>query len=249
MGLKGLAGKVVIVTGGASGIGRATAARLLEEGARVTIVDVDEDSVASSASDLGEENLLRVTADVSIPADVDRYFGATLERFGRVDGLFNNAAIPSPLLSLAEVEMQAVERVFQVNVFGVFLGMRKMLGILTKQGSPGVILNTASGLALRGIEKQGPYAASKAAVVSLTKTAAREFGQAGIRVNAILPGPTETPMFLSVPQEMRDEYAKLRPLGRMGQPDEVAALAAWLLSEESSNVTGVAYLVDGGEGA
>jgi NAD(P)-dependent dehydrogenase (short-subunit alcohol dehydrogenase family) len=184
-----------------------------------------------------------------VPADVDRYFAGTLAHFGRVDGLFNNAGIVAPVLTLADVTLEAVERVFQVNVFGVFLGMRKMLGVLAEQRSPGVILNTSSGLALRGVEKQGPYAASKAAVVSLTRTAAREAGPAGIRVNAILPGPTDTPMYLGVPQDMRDEYAQLMPLGRTGKPEEVAALAAWLLSEESSNVTGVAYLVDGGEGS
>ncbi len=249
MPLKGLAGKVVIVTGGASGIGRATAARLVEEGASVTIVDLNEENLLRVARELGEENVLWVTADVSVPSDVDRYFEATIERFGRVDGLFNNAGIVSPMETLADVALEAVERVFQVNVLGVFLGMQKMLRVLAEQRSPGVILNTSSGLALRGVEKQGPYAASKAAVVSLTKTAAREAGPAGVRVNAILPGPTETPMFLSVPQEMRDEYAQLMPLGRMAQPEEVAALAAWLLSDESSNVTGAAYLVDGGEGS
>jgi NAD(P)-dependent dehydrogenase (short-subunit alcohol dehydrogenase family) len=249
MALRGLPGKVVIVTGGASGIGRATAARLIEEGAHVAIVDVDDENVFRSARELGEDKALAVTADVSVPTDVDRYFAATIERFGRVDGLFNNAAIVAPVLTLAEVTLEAVERVFSVNVFGVFLGLRKMLGVLAEQRSPGVILNTSSGLALRGVEKQGPYAASKAAVVSLTRTAAREAGPAGIRVNAILPGPTETPMYLGVPQDMRDEYAQLIPLGRNGKPEEVAALAAWLLSEESSNVTGAAYLVDGGEGS
>ena len=249
MALRGLPGKVVIVTGGASGIGRATAARLIEEGAHVAIVDVDEENVFRSARELGEDKALAVTADVSVPTDVDRYFAATIERFGRVDGLFNNAAIVAPVLTLAEVTLEAVERVFSVNVFGVFLGLRKMLGVLAEQRSPGVILNTSSGLALRGVEKQGPYAASKAAVVSLTRTAAREAGPAGIRVNAILPGPTETRMYLGVPQDMRDEYAQLIPLGRNGKPEEVAALAAWLLSEESSNVTGAAYLVDGGEGS
>jgi meso-butanediol dehydrogenase/(S,S)-butanediol dehydrogenase/diacetyl reductase len=249
MALRGLPGKVVIVTGGASGIGRATVARLIEEGAYVAIVDVDDENVFRSARELGEDKALAVTADVSVPTDVDRYFAATIERFGRVDGLFNNAAIVAPVLTLAEVTLEAVERVFSVNVFGVFLGLRKMLGVLAEQRSPGVILNTSSGLALRGVEKQGPYAASKAAVVSLTRTAAREAGPAGIRVNAILPGPTETRMYLGVPQEMRDEYAQLIPLGRNGKPEEVAALAAWLLSEESSNVTGAAYLVDGGEGS
>jgi NAD(P)-dependent dehydrogenase (short-subunit alcohol dehydrogenase family) len=249
MPLKGLTDKVVIVTGGASGIGRATARRLIDEGARVAIVDVNAESVARTADELGEQHVLGVTADVSVPADVDRYFDAAIERFGKIDGLFNNAGIAPAPLTLAEFEPDAFLRVFHVNVLGTFLGIRKALNVFAAQGTPGAIVNTASGLALRAVEQQGPYAASKAAVVSLTKTAAREAGSAGVRVNALLPGPTETPMYLAVPEEIRDEYAKLIPLGRMGQPEEQAAMAAWLLSEESSFVTGAIYLVDGGEGS
>jgi len=248
MPLKGLADKVVIVTGGASGIGRATAARLIEEGARVTIVDVNAASVERAVGELGEQQLLGVTADVSQEADVDRYFAATLERFGRVDGLFNNAGIAPAPQSLADFDTAAFVRVLEVNVLGAFLGMRKMLNLLAADGSSGSIVNTSSGLALRAIALQGPYAASKAAVVSLTKTAAREAGPR-VRVNALLPGPTETPMYLAVPEDIREEYAKLIPLGRMGQPAEQAAMAAWLLSDESSFVTGAIYLVDGGEGS
>jgi NAD(P)-dependent dehydrogenase (short-subunit alcohol dehydrogenase family) len=248
MPLRGLADKVVIVTGGASGIGRATASRLVEEGARVTIVDVNAESVARTVAELGEEQLLGVTADVSVEADVDRYFAATLERFGRVDGLFNNAGVAPAPQSLADFDTAAFVRVLEVNVLGAFLGMRKMLNLLAVDGSSGSIVNTSSGLALRAIALQGPYAASKAAVVSLTKTAAREAGPR-VRVNALLPGPTETPMYLAVPEDIREEYAKLIPLGRMGQPAEQAAMAVWLLSDESSFVTGAIYLVDGGEGS
>lgn len=248
MPLKGLAGKVVIVTGGASGIGRATAERLIEEGARVTVVDIDAESVARTVIELGDGHVHGVTADVSVEADVDRYFAATLERFGRVDGLFNNAGVAPAPQSLADFDTAAFVRVLEVNVLGAFLGMRKMLNLLAVDGSSGSIVNTSSGLALRAIALQGPYAASKAAVVSLTKTAAREAGPR-VRVNALLPGPTETPMYLAVPEHIREEYAKLIPLGRMGRPEEQAAMAAWLLSDESSFVTGAIYLVDGGEGS
>jgi NAD(P)-dependent dehydrogenase (short-subunit alcohol dehydrogenase family) len=249
MALAGLEGRVVIVTGGASGIGRATARRLLAEGARVTVVDSSAENVTDTVAELDPERALGVVGDVSVAADVERAFAQTIARYGRVDGLFNNAGIAPAPRTLAEFDTETFARVLAVNVLGVFHGLRTMLGALAEQGSGGAIVNTSSGLGLRGIAGQGPYAASKAAVISLTKTAAREAGPAGVRVNALLPGPTETPMYMAVPEEIREEYAKLIPLGRMGQPAEQAAMAAWLLSDEAAFVTGAVFLVDGGEGS
>jgi NAD(P)-dependent dehydrogenase (short-subunit alcohol dehydrogenase family) len=246
--LAGLDGRVVIVTGGASGIGRATAQRLLAEGASVTIVDLDGAAVEQTAAELGADRVLAVRGDVSAASDVERAFARTIARHGRVDGLFNNAGMAPAPLALAEFGTEAFARVLQVNVLGVFNGLRAMLRHLAERGAPGAIVNTSSGLGLRGIAGQGPYAASKAAVISLTKTAAREAGPS-VRVNALAPGPTETPMYMAVPEELREEYAKLIPLGRMGQPAEQAAMAAWLLSDESAYVTGAVFLVDGGEGS
>jgi NAD(P)-dependent dehydrogenase (short-subunit alcohol dehydrogenase family) len=249
MALAGLDGRVVIVTGGASGIGRATARRLLAEGARVTVVDANAENVTATVGELDPERALGVVGDVSVEGDVERAFAETIARYGRVDGLFNNAGIAPAPRSLAEFDTETFTRVLQVNVLGVFHGLRTMLRALGEQGSGGAIVNTSSGLGLRGIAGQGPYGASKAAVISLTKTAAREAGPAGVRVNALLPGPTETPMYMAVPEEIREEYAKLIPLGRMGQPAEQAAMAAWLLSDEAAFVTGAVFLVDGGEGS
>jgi NAD(P)-dependent dehydrogenase (short-subunit alcohol dehydrogenase family) len=249
MTLRGLDERVVIVTGGASGIGRATAARLLAEGASVTLVDINADELARAVDELGPDATLGVVADVSVAADVERTFTETIDRFGRVDGLFNNAGVAPEPRSLVAFGSEAFARVLAVNVLGVFHGMRAMLAHLSERNAPGAIVNTSSGLGLRGVTGQGPYAATKAAVISLTKTAAREAGGAGVRVNALLPGPTETPMYMAVPADMREEYARLIPLGRMGQPSEQAAMAAWLLSDESSFVSGAVFLVDGGEGA
>jgi NAD(P)-dependent dehydrogenase (short-subunit alcohol dehydrogenase family) len=246
--LTGLRDRVFIVTGGAAGIGRAAAERLLDEGARVALVDVSAARLAEADDELGGESLLTITADAGSSADIDRYFAATTERFGRVDGLFNNAGVMATTETIADTNLAALERLVRVNFVGVFMAMRKMLRVADEQGSTGVILNTSSGLGLRGEARQGAYAATKAAILSLTRTAAIEAAP-HVRVNAILPGPIATEMTLSVPGELLDVYRRSVPLGRLGEPAEVAAAAAWLLSEESSFVTGSALLVDGGNGA
>jgi NAD(P)-dependent dehydrogenase (short-subunit alcohol dehydrogenase family) len=257
MPLAGLSDKVVIVTGGASGIGRAVVERLLEEGSRVVLVDVDEHALRAARSGLGEERLLAVEADVSTEDGTERYFSAALERFGRVDSLHANAGIAEPGPTIAETEPAAFDRMIAVNLRGVFLALRRMLGTLDKQGGRGSIVTTSSVLGLHGLAGSGSYCASKAAVIALTKTAAIEAGPAGHRVNAILPGPIETPMAARIqaglPLEDRDGFraslTAVVPLGRIGQADEVAALAAWLLSDEASYATGGVYSIDGGQAA
>jgi NAD(P)-dependent dehydrogenase (short-subunit alcohol dehydrogenase family) len=255
--LAGLAEKVVIVTGGASGIGRAVVERLLAEGSRVVLVDLDEDGVARALAELGEERLLGFVADVSSEDGTERYVAAALERFGRVDGLHANAGIAEPGPTVAETEPAAFDRMLAVNVRGVFLALREVLRALDRQGTAGSIVTTSSVLGLEGLAGSGSYCASKAAVIALTKTAAIEAGPAGHRVNAILPGPIETPMAARIvaglPAEERDAFrrglADSVPLRRMGEPSEVAALVAWLLSDESSYANGGVYSIDGGHGA
>lgn len=255
MALEGLAGKVVIVTGGASGIGRAAVERLLAEGAKVMLVDSDEDAVQRTLAELAEHDLAGVVADVSTEDGTERYFAAALERFGRVDGLHANAGIEGPTAPLAEVDPRAFDRLMAVNLRGVFLSLRRMLRTLAQQGSGGAIVCTSSALGLRGRPGLAPYAASKAAVISLTKTAAMEAGPAGVRVNAVLPGPTATPMIERLVEGSGDPAAAREalhagiPLRRYGRPAEVAALVAWLLSDESAFVNGGIYTVDGGESA
>ena len=249
MPLAGLSDKVVIVTGAASGIGRAVVERLLAEGSSVVAVDVapvDED-----------ERLLGVVADVSSEEETERYFEAALERFGRVDGLHANAGIAEPGPTVAETDADAFDRMLAVNLRGVFLAVRRMLRTLDAQGTHGSIVTTSSVLGLQGFAGSGAYCASKAAVIGLTKTAAIEAGPAGHRVNAILPGPIDTPMATRIreglPREERASFAQglvdLVPLGRYGDASEVAALVAWLLSDESSYATGGVYSIDGGQAA
>jgi|SRR5581483_477668 len=250
MPLAGLAGKVVIVTGGASGIGRAVVERLLVEGSAVVAVDL-------APVPMETDTLLGVTADVSTEEGTERYFEAALERFGRVDGLHANAGIAEPGPTIAETEAAAFDRMLAVNVRGVFLALRRMLRTLDGQGTRGSIVTTSSVLGLQGLAGSGSYCASKAAVIALTKTAALEAGPAGHRVNAILPGPIDTPMAVRIrdglPVEEREAFSRglvdAVPLGRFGEPGEVAALVAWLLSDESSYATGGVYSVDGGQAA
>lgn len=257
MSLAGLSEKVVIVTGGASGIGRAVVERLHSEGSSVAVVDRDRDAMSAVLAELDPSRVLGVAADVSTVEGTNAYFSAAVERFGRVDGLHANAGIAEPINTIADTDPADFDAILAINVRGVFLGIRQMLHTLAAQGTQGSIVTTSSVLGLKGWPGSGPYCASKAAVISLTKTAAMEAGPAGHRVNAILPGPIHTPLGSrirsSLPPERREEFDAnlLRPvpLGRFGETHEVAALAAWLLSDESSYVTGGIYSVDGGQAA
>jgi 3alpha(or 20beta)-hydroxysteroid dehydrogenase len=247
----------VVVTGGAWGIGRAVVERLLAEESRVALVDVDGAGVRAACSDLDEERLLGVVADVSTEDGTEHYFAAALERFGRVDGLHANAGIAEPGPAIAETKPADFDRMIAVNLRGVFLALRRMLQTLTAQDTTGSIVITSSVLGLQGFAGAGSYCASKAGVIALTKTAAIEAGPAGHRVNAVLPGPIATPMAARIeaglPAGEREEFRRALvdavPLGRFGQASEVAALVAWLLSDESSYATGGVYSIDGGQAA
>jgi NAD(P)-dependent dehydrogenase (short-subunit alcohol dehydrogenase family) len=250
-------GKVVVVTGGSSGIGRATALALAREGARVVIAARGVErgqAVLEELRGVGAEAEF-VAADVSRTADVDRLFATTIERFGRLDGAVNNAADPAgslgPLADLTEAQFSdGIARDLQ----SVWLCMRAEIRRLREQKSGGSIVNTSSVNGLGGVPNAGVYAAAKAGVLALTKSAALEHAADGIRINALVAGTFMTPMLQGVferlspddPAAARAQAEAMVPMHRIGNPDEAAQAILWLLSDASSFVTGHSLIADGG---
>jgi NAD(P)-dependent dehydrogenase (short-subunit alcohol dehydrogenase family) len=246
--------RIALVTGGAAGIGRATALAFAREGARVVVADVETRTGMETTrmiQDGGGEAVF-VQADVSKSADWQRLLGEAIARYGRLDVLFNNAGIEGTLATTADYSEEAFDRVLAVNLKGVWLGMRAAIPEMLKQGK-GAIVNNASILGMVGFATAAAYTASKHAILGLTKVAALEYSAQGIRVNAVCPGFIKTPMVMArgvalLPNsaEMHAQIAELHAMGRMGEPEEVANLVLFLGSDDASFITGAAYLVDGG---
>ncbi len=251
-------GKVAVVTGGAGGIGRATCVRLAQEGARVVAVDLPGSDLAGAVAAIEEAGGegLAVPTDVTRFADHERYVAETVERFGGIDAFFNNAGIEGVVTPLTDYPEDVFDKVLDVNVKGVWLGMKAVAPAMRARGG-GAIVNTASTAGLGGTPHLIAYGASKHAVIGMTRTAALEFARDNIRVNAICPAPIETRMMRSIerggdpddPEGRHRDIARGLPLQRYGEPHEVAALATFLLSDESSFMTGAYYQVDGGSKA
>jgi NAD(P)-dependent dehydrogenase (short-subunit alcohol dehydrogenase family) len=252
MPLEGLRDKVAIVTGAAGGIGSAVVRRLSQEGARVVAVDLDAAAIERTIEGLAGE-ALAVGADVSSAGDVDRYTAAAVERFGRIDAVHLNAGYPGKLVPFAESEIEDFDNVIAVNVRGVYLGLRAAIRQMTAQRDGGSIVVTSSGLGVAGGQMWGPYSASKHAVLGLMRSAALDHARQGIRINALLPGfvdtqmirPTEATVGAGDSAAGRNALEAIVPVGRYGRPDEMAAMVAWLLSDESSYASGGAFAVDG----
>jgi NAD(P)-dependent dehydrogenase (short-subunit alcohol dehydrogenase family) len=244
----GLEGRTVLITGSASGIGRATALAFAREGARLVLGDVAPagEETAAAARALGVEAHFQRT-DVTIPADVDALVERAIRR-GRLDCAVNNAGIEGALAPTAGYPPEDFERVIQVNLIGVWRCLRAEIPAMLGAGG-GAIVNTASVAGLVGAGGLSAYVASKHAVVGMTRVAAIEYAKEGIRVNAVCPGVIDTPMVdrlsLAMPN-LREALLAMKPMGRLGLPEEVAAAVVWLCSDAASFVTGHALAVDGG---
>lgn len=241
---------VALVTGGGSGIGRATAFAFADTGSNVMVADINADNgietVATIRDRGGEAEFVRT--DVTIASQVSDMVSATIERFGRLDSAFNNAGISGGHMTLLDCDEPTFDRVMAVNVKGVLFCMQAQLRVMLAQGS-GAIVNMASVAGLIGTPTLPAYGASKHAVVGLTKTAALAHATQGIRVNAVCPSYIDTPMvdaFVKRVPELAQVVQQASPIGRIGQPEEVAAAVVWLCSDAASFVNGVAFAIDGG---
>jgi len=247
-----LADKVALITGGASGIGRATALLFAHEGAAVSVVDLDEAGGQAVAQAIveGGGRATFVRCDVSLASDCQRAVQQTVDELGGLDILFNNAGIVRRATVLETTEAEW-DRVMAVNVKSIFLLSKYAIPIMAQAGG-GVIINTASGWGLVGGHKAAAYCASKGAVVLLTKAMALDHGEQNIRVNCICPGDIDTPMLRDEARQLGESEqhflseAARRPLQRIGNPEDIAQAALYLASDASSFVTGTALVVDGG---
>lgn len=257
MGIR-LEGKVIVITGGASGLGNATAMEAAKEGAKLALVDLKEDALEQAKQEIlakyPETQVLTITADVSDEAAVKRYVDETVKSFDRIDGFYNNAGIEGKQALIPDYDVQVFQKVIDINLMGVYFGMRYVIPVMKNQ-QYGRIVNTASVGGIRGVLNQVPYVASKHAVTGMTKNAALEFGRYGIITNAIAPGAILTPMVAGAfkqvnpedPKKAEAEYAQNNPTKRLGLPEEVAKLVVFLLSEDCSYVSGQTIAIDGGE--
>jgi NAD(P)-dependent dehydrogenase (short-subunit alcohol dehydrogenase family) len=251
-----LEGKVALITGAASGIGRATALVFAQEGARLILADVDDGENAATTRLVAEHGAeaCEVSCDVTDSEQVESLVARAVERFGRLDCAFNNAGIGGASADIAGYPQDAWNQVIAVNLTGVFLCMQSELRQMLEQGG-GAIVNTASVVGVMGYPYLAAYTAAKHGVIGLTRTAAIEYAARGIRVNAVCPGWTETPMVMDegpAPASDPEVYAaiaSLAPMRRLGRPNEIGRAVAWLCSDAASFVTGHPLVVDGGASA
>ena len=250
---RNLEGKSALVTGGASGIGRATALAFAREGARVAVADILEEAAQRTVSEIEAMGgqALAIACDVTDDGAVKAMIAATVDAFGSLDCAFNNAGIAPYQVNaggqkIADVAPEAWRRLIDVNLTGVWLCLRHEVAQMRAQGSGGVIINTASILGLVGSATSSAYVAAKHGVVGLTKTAAADHAEDNIRVNAVCPGYIETQMTEETMRRRGGRILARVPMARMGKAGEIAEAVVWLCSPKASFVTGVSWAVDGG---
>jgi len=256
--MKRFEGKVSIITGGGSGLGRAAAKQLASEGAKLVLVDLNmkglEESKQEILQDVPEATIELVEANVAKEEEVEKYVQFTLDTFGQIDSFFNNAGIEGKQNLTEDYGIEEFQRVVDVNLNGVFYGMKHVLKVMKEQGH-GSVVNTASVGGIRGVGNQSGYAASKHGVVGLTKNSGIEYGQFGISVKAIAPGAILTAMVEGSLRQMGGEdweatgreFVKANPMLRFGKPEEVGYLVAFLLSNQADFINAVVVPIDGGQ--
>ncbi|GKQ51392.1 SDR family NAD(P)-dependent oxidoreductase [Bradyrhizobium sp. Ce-3] len=251
-----LDGKAALVTGGGSGIGRATAIAMAREGARVAVSDLSKDGIDETVALINAAGgqSIAIRGDVTDEADVANMVARTVSAFGRIDCAFNNAGVAGrsvgpPGQRIHELTQSSVAKMFSVNLMGVFLCLKYEVAQMLKQGGGGAIVNTASIAGLVGLATSGHYVATKHGVVGLTKSAAIEYAQDGIRVNCVNPGYIKTPMTKETMDERYDEIIAKVPMRRLGVPEEIAEAVVWMCSDKASFMTGASHVVDGGYSA
>ena len=248
-----MSGKVVVVTGGAGGIGIAAGKRFVEEGADVLLVDLDEQALAQAVQDIGSNKVSYCVADVTRMEDNQKMIDTAVERYGGVDTFLANAGIEGDVKSILDYDEDRFDQVMAVNVKGPFLGLKAAIPALQKRGGGSVII-TSSVAGVRGAAGVAPYVTSKHAVIGMMKSAAREFAEHNIRVNTVNPSPVETRMMRSLEEGMAPgaaEQAKAQmeasiPMGRYAEPQDIANIMLFLASDDAQFITGSVYMADGG---
>lgn len=250
--------KVMIITGAASGLGEAVALQLANEGAKLSLVDLNEKALSEVEEKITSEapnaEILTITANVADESQVKNYVQETVDKFGRIDGFFNNAGVEGKQNTTEDYTSEEFSKVLSVNLEGVFYGLTHVLKVMKEQGS-GAIVNSASVGGIRGVGNQSGYAASKHGVVGLTKNSAIEYGTHGIHVNAIAPGAIMTTMVEASLKQMDSEnweeagedFVQNNPMQRFGDPKEVGYLVSFLLSDESKFINAQTIAIDGGQ--
>ncbi|MGJ9386208.1 SDR family oxidoreductase [Salipaludibacillus sp. CF4.18] len=256
--MKRFENKVVLITGGGSGLGRATALQVAKEGAKLVLVDLNKDGLEDSKKEIlavaPEAEVELIEANVIDEKEVEKTVQYTVDKFGKIDGFFNNAGVEGKQNETEDYGIDEFNRVVNINLNGVFYGMKYVLKVMKEQGS-GSIVNTASVGGIRGVGNQSGYAASKHGVVGLTRNSGVEYGQYGVSIKAIAPGAIMTPMVEGSLRQIGGddweavgkEFVSVNPMKRFGKPEEVGNLVAFLLSDQADFINAAVIPIDGGQ--